>query len=129
MDNKLPEDDFTHDMHVGEQPNVPLQYLTASSIIGDKVYDEKGERMGDIKDIMMDVNTGSIHYYVVEMGGFLSIGTKYFAIPYDLLRIDPAKKRFIFTQSKEVIAKAPGFNRWHWPDTNFHLVQDYWRFV
>jgi len=128
MEN-LPKDNFTNDMHVGEQPNVPLQYLTASSIIGDKVHDEKDAHMGDIKDIMMDVNTGQIHYYVIELGGFLGIGTKYYAIPFDLLKIDPIKKRFIFTQPKEVIAKAPGFNRWHWPDTNFHLVQDYWRFV
>ncbi len=128
MDN-LTEDNFTNDIHAGEYPNEPLQYLAASSIIGDNVYDENDAHMGDIKDIMMDIHTGKIHYYVVEFGGFLGIGTKFFAIPFDLFRIDPVKKRFIFTQSKEVLAKAPGFNRWHWPDTNFHLTQDYWSFV
>jgi sporulation protein YlmC with PRC-barrel domain len=122
--DKLPEDDFTNEMHVGEQPNTPLQFLTATSMIGDKVYDETGARMGDIKDIMMDVNTGKIHYYVLELGGFLGIGAKYFAIPFDFLTIDPDKKIFIFSQSKEILAKAPGFNRWHWPDTNFHLIRD-----
>jgi len=68
-------------------------------------------------------------FYTIEIGGFLGIAAKFFAIPFEFLRIDPEKKRYIFTQSKEVIAKAPGFNRWHWPDTNYHLVQSYWRFV
>ena len=125
----LPEDNFTKDMHVGEQLNIPLRYLTASSIIGDKVHDDKDAHMGDIKDIMIDIATGKIEYYVVEFGGFLGIGKKYFAIPYDMLRVDPVKKIYVFTRPKEILTEAPGFNHWHWPNTNFHLTEDYWHFV
>jgi sporulation protein YlmC with PRC-barrel domain len=120
--DKLTENNFTNNAE--GQPDLSSQYLTASAAIGDKVYDENNEPMGDIKDIMMNVKTGGIHYYVIKLGGFLGIGAKYFAIPHGMLRADPASKRFVFTQSKEVIAKAPGFNRWHWPDTNFHLIKD-----
>jgi sporulation protein YlmC with PRC-barrel domain len=127
--NTLPQDNFTNDIHAGESPNVPVRYLTTSSIIGDKVYDEKNAHLGHIKEIMMDVYTGKIHYCVLEFGGILGIGAKYFAIPYDLLRIDPSNKRFIFTGSKEILEKAPGFNHWHWPDTNYHLVEDAWSMV
>ena len=35
----------------GAHPNVPLKYLTASSIIGDKVHNEKNEHLGKIADI------------------------------------------------------------------------------
>ena len=125
----LSEDNFTKDMHDGEQLNKRIPFLTATSIIGDKVHDEKGAHMGDIKNIMIDVANGKIEYYVVEFGGFLGIGRKYFAIPCKLLRIDPEKKIFIFIQSKETLSKAPGFNHWHWPETNFDLVDDYWHFV
>src|ERR1700748_1955666 len=111
--NTLPQDNFTNDMHPGKSPNTPLHYLTSSSIIGDKVYDEKNAPLGHIKDIMMDVNAGTIHYCVIESGGILGIGAKYFAVPYDLLRVDPGKKRFLFAGSKEVFEKAPGFNHWH----------------
>jgi sporulation protein YlmC with PRC-barrel domain len=128
MEN-LSEDNFTKDMHVDENPNLPLKYLAATSIIGDKVHDEKDAHMGDIKDIMINVATGEIHYYVVEFGGFLGIGTKYFAIPFSLLKVDADKKIFVFTQSKDILEKAPGFNHWHWPDTDFNLVDDYWHFV
>lgn len=127
--NTLPEDDFTKDMHAHEQLNKPIPFLTATSIIGDKVHDNNDAQMGDIKDIMIDIATGKIEYYVVEFGGFLGIGRKYFAIPFNLLRLDPQKKIFIFIQSKEILSNAPGFNHWHWPETNFHLVDDYWHFV
>ena len=125
----LPKDNFTKDLHAGEQFNTPFRYLTVTSIIGDKVHDAKDEHMGNIKDIMMDVSIGKIEYYVVEFGGFLGMGKRYFAIPYNLLRIDTVKKIFVFTRDKEMLENAPGFNHWHWPETNFHLVDDYWQFV
>jgi sporulation protein YlmC with PRC-barrel domain len=125
----LPKDNFTKDMHPSEQLNKPIPFLTATSIIGDKVHDEKDAHMGDIKDIMIDVANGKIEYYIIEFGGFLGIARKYFAIPANLLRIDPEKKIFIFMQPKETLSNAPGFNHWHWPETNFHLVDDYWHFV
>jgi len=127
--DKLPEENFTNDMRPYENPNDPLKYLAASSIIGDKVHDEKDAPMGDIKDLMIEVATGKIHYYVIEFGGFLGIGRKYFAIPPNMLRVDPVKQIFVFTQPKELLDKAPGFNHWHWPDTDFHLTDDFWSFV
>ena len=126
---QLPEDNFTHNIHDHEQLNHPFKYLTASSIIGDKVHDEEDAHMGDIKDIMIDLTNGKIDYYVVEFGGFLGIGRKYFAIPSGMLQVHPEKKIFVFTGSKEMLDKAPGFNHWHWPHTNFDLVDDYWHFV
>jgi sporulation protein YlmC with PRC-barrel domain len=85
-------------------PNLPLKYLTASSIIGDKVLNENDDHLGEIKDIMLDIKAGKIDYLVIEFGGFLGIGVKYFAIPFRLLRVDPARKLFIFNQSKEALS-------------------------
>ncbi len=111
--------------------NTPLKYLTASSIIGDKVHNSQDEHMGEIKDIMVDITTGKIDYYVIEFGGFLGIGIKYFAIPFGLLRVDAEKKRFLFDQKRELLEKAPGFNLDHWPDTNIHFeeIHGYWSFM
>ncbi|MEO6316325.1 MAG: PRC-barrel domain-containing protein [Chitinophagaceae bacterium] len=112
-------------------PNLPLRYLTATSVIGDKVQNNEGAHMGEIKNIMLDITTGKIEYFVIEFGGFLGIGTKYFAIPFALLRVDAEKKVFVFNKSREMLEKAPGFNEDHWPDTNIHLEQlnGYWSFM
>ena len=112
----------------GEHPNRPLKFLTASSIIGDKVYNLQEEHMGAIEDIMIDITTGKIEYYVTKFGGFLTINEKYFAIPFNLLKVDPSKKMFILDQSRETLEKAPGFDMAHWPETNFHAEDTYWSF-
>jgi sporulation protein YlmC with PRC-barrel domain len=111
--------------------NLPLKYLTASSMIGEKVHDANDEHLGPIKDIMIDITTGKIEYFVIEFGGFLGIGIKYFAIPFGLLRVDTGKRIFIFDRKKEELEKAPGFNMNHWPDTNIHFDEafSYWSFM
>jgi len=130
MDN-ITNDNLTGTNHGELYSNTPLKYLTALSIIGDKVHNNQGERLGEIKDIMIDIISGKIDYYVIEFGGFLGIGTKYFAIPFSLLQVDPAKKIFLFNQRKETVEKVPGFDMDHWPDTNIHLEQvySYWSFM
>jgi len=125
----LPKENLTG-VNEGElYPNIPLKYLTATSIIGDEVHDFNDEPMGKIEDIMLDIITGKIEYYVVEFGGFLGIGVKYFAIPFSMLQVNPEKKIFVFRGQKELLKDAPGFDLSHWPDTNFHREETYWHFV
>jgi sporulation protein YlmC with PRC-barrel domain len=113
----------------GAHPNTPLKYLTAKSITGDKVYNSKDEHMGAIEDIMIDIISGKVEYVVIKFGGFLTINEKYFAIPFNLLKVDPKRKAFILDQSREILEKAPGFDMNHWPETNFHKEERYWSFM
>jgi sporulation protein YlmC with PRC-barrel domain len=124
-------DNLTGVNHEGLYPNKPLKYLSATSIIGDSVHNNKNEHLGEIKDVMLNIVTGNIEYYVIEFGGFLGIGIKYFAIPFRLLQVDAANKSYLFNQSKEALEKAPGFDIDHWPETNIHLdeVYSYWSFM
>lgn len=127
--NTLKEENTSGVNREGNHPNYPLKYLAASSIIGDKVQNDKDEDMGAIEDIMLDVNTGKIEYYIIKFGGFLTIGEKYFAIPFDKLKVDPARKIFILSESREMLENAPGFDMSHWPETNFHAEDKYWHFL
>ena len=128
MDDLI-QDDFTGKNQGERYPNKPLKFLAATSIIGDKVHDSKDEAMGKIVDIMIDITTAKIDYMVVEFGGFLGMGIKLFAIPFNMLEVDPDKKIFVFKGSREMLEKAPGFDIEHWPDTNFHHEENYWHFV
>ena len=125
----LTNENLTGVNNEGAHPNLPLRFLTASSIIGDKVHNANGEHMGKIQDIMLDITSGKIEYVIIEFGGFLTIGEKYFAIPFNLLTVDPGEKAFLFNQSKELLEKAPGFDLNHWPETNLHAEESYWSFV
>jgi sporulation protein YlmC with PRC-barrel domain len=127
--NILEKENLTGVNLEGKHPNRPLKYLTASSIIGDKVHNDNGEDMGAIEDIMLDIRTGTIEYVVIKFGGFLTINEKYFAIPFKKLKVDAANKAFILDQSREILEKAPGFDLNHWPETNFHAEETYWNFT
>ena len=124
-------DNLTGSNSEGAHPNLPLKCLTASSIIGDRVSNKDQEDLGKIKDIMLNIHTGKIEYYIIEFGGFLGIGEKFFAIPFALLTIDPEKQVFIFDQKKEMLEKAPGFDKDHWPETNIHYYEadKHWDFM
>ncbi len=125
----IKEDNFTGINRDDLYPNLPLRHLTATSIIGDKVHDIEDASMGKVEDIMLDVNSGKIDYLVVELGGFLGIGTKFFALPYNMFKVDAERKLFVFTGTRKMLESAPGFDLNHWPDTNFHKEETYWHFV
>jgi len=121
-------DNLSGKNHTGAHPNSPVKFLTATSIIGDKVLNPKGEHLGTINDIMIDLSLGKIEYVVVEFGGFLGVGEKYFALPYALLTLDSKNEEFILDQSMDTLKNAPGFDKDHWPETNTHLFDSssYW---
>ena len=92
--------------------------LSSSTISGDKVVNRSGENLGDIKDLMIDVDNGRVAYAVLEFGGLLGLGSKLFAVPLSAMELDAENHRFIFDQSKETLENAPGFDKDHWPDLN-----------
>ena len=110
----------------GDQTRV----LTARSIMGDDVVNTAGEHVGDIKDLMIDVKMGSIAYAVLDFGGFLGIGGKYFAVPWQSFTVDEDNKRLVLTISKERLEKSPGFDKDHWPmssDAQFYTsINEYY---
>jgi sporulation protein YlmC with PRC-barrel domain len=118
--NPLFKDNFTGQYEGDPYPNAELRFLTAKSIIGDKVLNNEQEHLGVVHDIMLDIRNGKIEYYVIEFGGFLGIGEKFFAIPFHLLTVDPEHKVFRFNEKRETLEKAPGFDKNHWPETNEH---------
>ena len=102
--------------------NRPLKILTATSIIGDKVENKKGEIIGEIKDIMIDIHSWKTEYIIIESGGFIGIGQKLFAIPYNAFKVNSNDQRFILDIDKKMLEKAPGFDQDHWPETNSHYL-------
>ena len=90
--------------------------LAASTIKGDKVVNLQGENLGNIEDLMIDLERGRIAYAVLSFGGFLGMGDKLFAIPWEALTVDMAEKRLVLNVDKELLKRAPGFDKNNWPD-------------
>ncbi|HMB91940.1 MAG TPA: PRC-barrel domain-containing protein [Rhodothermales bacterium] len=92
-------------------PNI----LSTSTLSGDKVINNTGQDLGDIKDFMVDLDNGRIVYAVLSFGGFLGMGDKLFAIPFDALEVDLQRECFKLDVNKEILENAPGFDEDNWP--------------
>jgi sporulation protein YlmC with PRC-barrel domain len=89
--------------------------MAASTLTGDDVLNAAGEPLGVIEEIMLDVPSGRIAYAVLAAGGFLGMGNKLFAIPWNALALDPDHHCFRLDVSRERLRTAPGFDRQRWP--------------
>jgi sporulation protein YlmC with PRC-barrel domain len=91
------------------------QPVKASNVIGTDVINAKGESLGEIKEVVIDPETGRVAYAVVSFGGFLSMGEKLFAIPFSSFRYDAENTKYMLNITKERLEKAPGFDPDSWP--------------
>jgi len=93
----------------------------ASDLIGLDVRGNGGEDLGEIEDFTIDAKTGKVQYAAVSMGGFLGIGDKLVAVPWDSFQIqmnregDDVKLAASLNIDKNRMKTAQGFDEEHWP--------------
>lgn len=92
--------------------------LSASTLTGDKVRNRDGEKLGQLEEIVIDIDSGRVAYAVLASGGFLGHGDKYFAVPWQLLTVDTENHEVVIDVAKETLENAPGFDKDNWPDVN-----------
>jgi len=90
--------------------------LKASELIGMKVQGTDGKNLGKIRDLVIDPEYGDIEYAVLDVGGCLGIGDKYFVVPWDALQKTENGKKIALDTTKRDLKKAPGFDKNNWPD-------------
>ena len=117
------EDRDTYGMYKSKTGGGPGPGLmSADTLVGNDVYNHKGEDLGDIKEIMLDVRSGKVAYAVLSFGGFLGMGEKLFAVPWSALTLDTNNKRFVLNVEKDRLKDAPGFDKDKWPN----MVDESW---
>ena len=84
--------------------------VCVSSLIGQPVVNEAGDRIGHIDDLIMD-KQGHLSAALIEVGGFIGVQEKLVAIPFGSLSIDLAagKPRIVAELSRPYLAEAPLF--------------------
>jgi sporulation protein YlmC with PRC-barrel domain len=102
------------------------QMSRASNIIDTTVKNFQGQDLGEIKDLVLDPETGHIVYAVIAFGGVFGIGDKLFAVPWKALRWTGDTTHYVLNIDKTSLEKAPGFDKNHWPDcsNSWNLQRD-----
>ena len=86
------------------------------SILGAKVVNAEREDPGTIEDLVIDLTDNRIAYAILSFGGFLGVGDKNFAIPWEALSFDLSAKTAVLKIDKDRMTNAPGFDKDNWPD-------------
>ena len=92
------------------------ELMGAETLVGNDVFNHRNEDLGAIKEIMLDMRSGKVGYAVLSFGGFLGMGEKLFAVPWNALTLDTKNKRFVLNVEKDRLKDAPGFDKTQWPN-------------
>ena len=99
----------TPDTYLTEQ--APTQ-ISANTYIGQAVYNSADESIGKISDLIME-KSGGIDAAIIGVGGFLGIGEKWVAVPFEKISItqvpDSDDVKLTTTETAESLQAAPEF--------------------
>lgn len=80
----------------------------ASKLVGGKIY-QRDKSIGQIEDVLVDLDHATVTAVILSVGGFLGIGEKLVAVPVDQIKVG-TEARFITDLTKDQLASAPAFD-------------------
>ena len=70
------------------RPAAPSEFTRAGSILGQSIFNARGERLGEVEELIVDPVSGRMEQAVIGIGGFLGIGQRRVAVPFRQIRIE-----------------------------------------
>jgi sporulation protein YlmC with PRC-barrel domain len=82
----------------------------SANYVGKPIVNASGEKIGDINDLLFD-RSGQITTVVIGVGGFLGLGEKRVALPFEAITYsdDGGKRQIMVPLTKEALMAAPDF--------------------
>ncbi len=67
--------------------------IASDKVEGTAVYNRAGERLGSVRNVMIDKFSGQVAYAVMSFGGFLGVGERYHPLPWAAMPILSTRSR------------------------------------
>ncbi len=83
--------------------------MFARDLTNKGVMNDSGEKLGRIKCLAINMDSGRIAYAVLAFGAFPN-RTKLFAVPWEIMRFSSHDKRFILNVPKKTLQYGLGFD-------------------
>jgi PRC-barrel domain len=110
--------------------------IAANKVQDTPVYNNSGESLGSIHDVMIDKKSGNVAYAIMSFGGFLGIGNSYHPLPWSVLKYDTNKGGYVVNLDRRQLEGAPAYPAGSapaWGDRDFETkihdfygVNPYW---
>ena len=90
----------------GSQAN----FQTTDSLLGTEVINDNGESLGELVEIMVDLENGEIAYAIFDFENLPGDNEKLFAIPWRAVKVLPAEGKIVIKKAREVLSQASEVN-------------------
>jgi len=90
-----------------EAAGKPHSLIPSDRVEGTAVRRSNGEKIGEIKRLMIDKASGRVVYAVMRFGGFLGVRERYHPLPWDALRYNPTLEGYELNIADEQLREAP----------------------
>jgi len=95
-----------------------LRAFSARRFIGKNVYDVTGDRIGEVDDLIVDMQSACAKYAIVGVGGFLGMGERHYIVPTQAISMNTDTGALMLNVDRGRLANAPTFDRDNPPDFN-----------
>jgi hypothetical protein len=90
--------------------------IASDRVEGTAVYNRQGERLGSIRNFLVDMRSGKVEYAILSFGGFLGIGDRYHPLPWKSLSYDTSQGGYVVDLDQERLEGAPSYEESDRPD-------------
>lgn len=99
----------TTDLSAFKKTQAPGEWRIAN-YVGKPIVNATGDKIGDINDVLFD-RSGKITTVVIGVGGFLGLGEKRVALPFEAITYseEDGKRLIMVPLSKQTLQSAPEF--------------------
>jgi len=102
-------------------PSTSSPLIGADSCLGCTIVDREGIRIGELRDIMLDLSSGRIAYAVVELGPSRAPTSRtLIVVPWNAMAADPDVPQLRINAHADWIERAPCVQRGNEPDRFVH---------
>lgn len=85
---------------------MPQDVMAASKLIGKEVKDRRGEKIGEVKDLLVD-DSGRVRFVLLGAGGALGVGQKEHFVPFASFTSDMQQNTLTLKADQGKLANAP----------------------
>jgi sporulation protein YlmC with PRC-barrel domain len=81
--------------------------ISARKVIRTDVFDTTGDKIGEVKDVVLDKTSNNIMFAVVGFGGLLGMGERCHPVPWSELDYSEDRDGYVVSFTKEQLMQAP----------------------
>ena len=90
----------------------------ASKLMGAAVNNLQDEKIGTVKNVIVDLSAGRIVAVIISAGGYMGMNGELSAVPATVLKFNTEHNALQLDASKEMLANSPHLKSNEWPDFN-----------